>query len=103
MLSFCTRTKITDEEATSSPMGSIILSNFSSMDRMSRDMLEIRTPIGDHHLFLGNKNDVCFGTSWNIELHMVERLNMIWSHIEEFHVYGRVSEMFNLGWGEMKF
>ena len=54
----------------------------NSKDWMSRDMLELSTPTGDHHLFFGRKNDVCLDASWHIELHMVEILNMIWSHIE---------------------
>ena len=59
----------------------------NSMDWMSRDILEMSTPTENHHLLLENRNDVCFDASWHIELHMVERINMIWSHINEFHVW----------------
>ena len=58
----------------------------NSKNSMSRYMLELSTPTGDHHLFFGSRNDVCLGASWHIELHMVDIINMIWSHIEEFHV-----------------
>ena len=45
------------------------LGTYNSMDWMS-NMLDMSTPIGDHHLFLENKNDVCFDASWHIELNM---------------------------------
>ena len=103
LLSFCTRTKIADEEATNSPMGSIIWSDCLSMDWMSRDMLEMSTPTRNHQMFLENRNDVCFDVSWHIELHMVVRLNMIWPHIEEFNVWWEslINVQFGMGRDEI--
>ena len=51
------------------------------------DALNIHGWTYGHHLFLDNRNYVCFSATLHMESHILERVDMIRPHNKEFHAW----------------
>ena len=51
------------------------------------DALNIHGWTWGHHFFLENMNDVCVSATLHTESHILERVDIIEPHIEEFHAW----------------
>ena len=66
---------------------------------MIYNALSIHGGTWDNHLFLHSNSDVSSSASLHMDFHTLERLNIIWPHIEKFHSWWEILKDVHFGMG----